>query len=79
MSRKRVMIVEDQREIARMIHSAIQLMDASLDIVDALSAEEASLELSERGADLIVLDVRLPKSAAWSCWNAGAFRTSTSP
>jgi two-component system response regulator (stage 0 sporulation protein F) len=60
MSRKRVMIVEDQREIARMIHSAIQLMDASLDIVDALSAEEASLELSERGADLIVLDVRLP-------------------
>jgi len=60
MNRKRVMIVEDQREIARMIHSAIQLMDASLDIVDALSAEEASLELSERGADLIILDVRLP-------------------
>jgi DNA-binding NarL/FixJ family response regulator len=60
MKRKRVMIVEDQREIARMIHSAIQLMDASLDILDALSAEEASLELSEHGADLIVLDVRLP-------------------
>jgi DNA-binding response OmpR family regulator len=60
MNRKRVMIVEDQREIARMVHSAIQLMDASLDIVDALSAEEASLELSERGADLIILDVRLP-------------------
>ncbi len=60
MNRKRVMIVEDQREIARMIHSAIQLMDASLDIVDALSAEEASLELTERGADLIILDVRLP-------------------
>jgi two-component system response regulator (stage 0 sporulation protein F) len=60
MSRKRVMIVEDQREIARMIHSAIQLMDPSLDVIDALSAEEASLELTERGADLIVLDVRLP-------------------
>jgi two-component system response regulator (stage 0 sporulation protein F) len=60
MNRKRVMIVEDQREIARMIHSAIQLMDPSLDVIDALSAEEASLELTERGADLIVLDVRLP-------------------
>jgi two-component system response regulator (stage 0 sporulation protein F) len=60
MGRKRVMIVEDQREIARMIHSAIQLMDPSLDVVDTLSAEEASLELAEHGADLIVIDVRLP-------------------
>jgi two-component system response regulator (stage 0 sporulation protein F) len=60
MSRKRVMIVEDQREIARMIHSAIQLMDPSLDVVDTLSAEEASLELAEHGADLIIIDVRLP-------------------
>jgi two-component system response regulator (stage 0 sporulation protein F) len=60
MSRKRVMIVEDQREIARMMHSAIQLMDPSLDVVDTLSAEEASLELAEHGADLIVIDVRLP-------------------
>jgi two-component system response regulator (stage 0 sporulation protein F) len=60
MGRKRVMIVEDQREIARMIHSAIQLMDPSLDVVDTLSAEEASLELAEHGADLIIIDVRLP-------------------
>jgi two-component system response regulator (stage 0 sporulation protein F) len=60
MGRKRVMIVEDQREIARMVHSAIQLMDPSLDVVDTLSAEEASLELDEHGADLIVIDVRLP-------------------
>lgn len=60
MGRKRVMIVEDQREIARMIHSAIQLMDPSLDVVDCLSAEEASLELAEHGADLIIIDVRLP-------------------
>jgi DNA-binding NarL/FixJ family response regulator len=57
MNRKRVMIVEDQREIARMIHSAIQLMDPSL---DTLSAEEASLELAEGGADLIIIDVHLP-------------------
>jgi two-component system, response regulator, stage 0 sporulation protein F len=60
MGRQRVMIVEDQREIARMIHSAIQLMDPSLDVVDTLSAEEASLELAEHGADLIIIDVRLP-------------------
>jgi DNA-binding response OmpR family regulator len=60
MQRQRVLIVEDQRDIARMMHSAIQLMDPSLEVADALSAEEASLELTERGADLLVVDVRLP-------------------
>lgn len=60
MQRQRVLIVEDQRDIARMMHSAIQLMDPSLEVLDALSAEEASLELTERGADLLVVDVRLP-------------------
>jgi DNA-binding response OmpR family regulator len=60
MQRQRVLIVEDQRDIARMMHSAIQLMDPSLEVMDALSAEEASLELTERGADLLVVDVRLP-------------------
>jgi two-component system, response regulator, stage 0 sporulation protein F len=60
MQHQRVLIVEDQRDIARMMHSAIQLMDPSLEVVDALSAEEASLELIERGADLLIVDVRLP-------------------
>lgn len=60
MQRQRVLIVEDQRDIARMMHSAIQLMDPSLEVMDALSAEEASLELKERGADLLIVDVRLP-------------------
>jgi two-component system, response regulator, stage 0 sporulation protein F len=60
MTRQRVLVVEDQRDIARMLRSAIQLMNPALEVLDTLSAEEASLELTERGADLLVVDVRLP-------------------
>jgi two-component system, response regulator, stage 0 sporulation protein F len=60
MERQRVLVVEDQREIARMLRSAIQMMNPALEVLDALSAEEASLELTERGADLLIVDVRLP-------------------
>jgi two-component system, response regulator, stage 0 sporulation protein F len=60
MKRQRVLVVEDQREIARMLRSAIQLLNPALEVLDTLSAEEASLELTERGADLLVVDVRLP-------------------
>jgi two-component system, response regulator, stage 0 sporulation protein F len=60
MTRQRVLVVEDQREIARMLRSAIQLMNPALEVLDTLSAEEASLELTERGADLLIVDVRLP-------------------
>jgi two-component system, response regulator, stage 0 sporulation protein F len=60
MQRQRVLVVEDQREIARMLRSAIQLLNPALEVLDTLSAEEASLELTERGADLLIVDVRLP-------------------
>jgi len=60
MNRQRVLVVEDQREIARMLRSAIQLLNPALEVLDTLSAEEASLELTERGADLLIVDVRLP-------------------
>ena len=56
----RILIVEDQREVARLIHSALMTMERNLGLINSLSGEEAILEAMKKQADLLVIDYRLP-------------------
>jgi two-component system response regulator (stage 0 sporulation protein F) len=55
-----VLLVDDQRDIVRLLHSSLQTLGHELDIVDAPSGEEALLEASLRRIDLLVADYLLP-------------------
>lgn len=55
-----VLLVDDQRDIVRLLHSTLQTLGHELDIVDAPSGEEALLESSRRKVDLLVADYLLP-------------------
>jgi CheY-like chemotaxis protein len=60
MSAPCVLIVDDQKDIVRLLHSTLQTLGHQLDIVDAPSGEEALLEASHRKVDLLVADYLLP-------------------
>ena len=60
MSTPCVLLVDDQRDIVRLLHSTLQTLGHTLDIVDAPSGEEALLEASRRQVDLLVADYLLP-------------------
>jgi CheY-like chemotaxis protein len=55
-----VLLVDDQKDIVRLLHSTLQTLGHALDIVDAPSGEEALLEASRRKVDLLVADYLLP-------------------
>src|SRR5512134_3927610 len=55
-----VLLVDDQRDIVRLLHSSLQTLGHELDIIDAPSGEEALLESSRRKIDLLVADYLLP-------------------
>jgi CheY-like chemotaxis protein len=55
-----VLLVDDQKDIVRLLHSTLQTLGHTLDIVDAPSGEEALLEASRRKVDLLVADYLLP-------------------
>lgn len=55
-----ILIVDDQREATRILRSALDELEHEFTIDDVLSGEEAILELSRGGVDLLVADVRLP-------------------
>ena len=55
-----VLLVDDQKDIVRLLHSTLQTLGHQLDIVDAPSGEEALLESSRRKVDLLVADYLLP-------------------
>jgi CheY-like chemotaxis protein len=56
----RILIVDDQREVARVFRSGLESLEAEFEITDLLSGEEALLELSHGQIDLLISDVRLP-------------------
>lgn len=60
MSNPCILLVDDQRDIVRLLHSTLQTLGHSLDVVDAPSGEEALLEASRRKVDLLVSDYLLP-------------------
>lgn len=55
-----ILLVDDQRDIVRLLHSTLQTLGHPLDLVDAPSGEEALLEASRRKIDLLVSDYLLP-------------------
>ncbi|HEX2981848.1 MAG TPA: response regulator, partial [Anaerolineaceae bacterium] len=55
-----VLLVDDQRDIVRLLHASLQTLGHELEIIDAPSGEEALLEASRRKIDLLVSDYLLP-------------------
>ena len=60
MSSFRILIVEDAREVSRLLHSALDMLEYKLDILEMPSGEEAILDSSRNPIDLLVTDYRLP-------------------
>jgi DNA-binding response OmpR family regulator len=56
----RILIVDDQRDISRMLRTALETLRQGYVIVDVPSAEEAMLEMRRGQIDLLVTDLRLP-------------------
>lgn len=54
----RILIVDDQREVARVLRTSLELLERGYHIIDVPSAEEALLEPGPH--DLLVTDFRLP-------------------
>ncbi|GAB4455021.1 MAG: hypothetical protein Kow0070_02550 [Anaerolineales bacterium] len=55
-----VLLVDDQRDIVRLLHSTLQTLGHQMEIVDAPSGEEALLVAARRKVDLLVADYLLP-------------------
>jgi DNA-binding response OmpR family regulator len=60
MPAKRLLLVDDHREVTRMLRTALETLGRGYTIVDVPSGEEAVLELGRGGIDLLIADVRLP-------------------
>jgi DNA-binding NarL/FixJ family response regulator len=56
----RILIVEDQREVSRLLRSALETLEYDLKVVEIPSGEEAILDSSRNKVDLVVSDYRLP-------------------
>ncbi len=56
----RVLIVDDQRDVSRLLRSALETIEHGLEVVEAPSGEEAILESVRKKVDLLVSDFRLP-------------------
>jgi CheY-like chemotaxis protein len=55
-----ILLVDDQRDILRLLRSALNTIGHELNIIEAPSGEEAMLEASRRQIDLLVVDYLLP-------------------
>jgi two-component system chemotaxis response regulator CheY len=56
----RILIVEHQHEVSRLLRSALETLEAELEVVEIPSGEEAILYSSRNTVDLLVSDFRLP-------------------
>src|SRR5574342_121011 len=57
---KQILIVDDDRELSRMLRATLELFDRSYKIIEVPSAEEAMLEARRYAFDLVIADIRLP-------------------
>lgn len=60
MSSPRILLVDDQRDILRLLHSTLDTLGHALEIYEAPSGEEALLEAARHRFDLLVADYKLP-------------------
>jgi CheY-like chemotaxis protein len=56
----RILLVDDHRDVIRLLRSALESLPHEFEILEAPSAEEAFLEISGSKIDLLVLDYLLP-------------------
>lgn len=56
----RILIVDDRREVARVLRTTLELQNKGYRITDVPSGEEAMLEIQRVQFDLMVTDLRLP-------------------
>jgi CheY-like chemotaxis protein len=54
------LIVEDQREVSRLLRSTVETLEYELEVVEIPSGEEAILYSSRKKVDLLVSDYKLP-------------------
>jgi len=55
-----VLVVDDQRDIRRVLRAGLETLETDLQVIDVPSGEEALLVLSNQPVDVLVTDVRLP-------------------
>ena len=60
MSSHKILIVEDQREVSRLLRTALETLEHKMEVVEIPSGEEAILFSSRNPVDLLVSDYRLP-------------------
>jgi len=60
MTAHRIVIAEDQREVSRLLRTALETLESELEVVEIPSGEEAILDASRNPVDLLVTDYRLP-------------------
>lgn len=60
MTEYRVLIVEDQREVSRLLRTALETLEVELKVAEVPSGEEAILDSTRHPIDLLVADFRLP-------------------
>lgn len=56
----RILIVDDHRDVIRLLQSALESLPHEFEILEAPSGEEAFLEISSKTIDLLVIDYMLP-------------------
>lgn len=55
-----VLIVDDQKDVSRLLRSALETIEQGLEVSEAPSGEEAVLEATRVKVDLLIADFRLP-------------------
>jgi DNA-binding NarL/FixJ family response regulator len=56
----RILIVDDQKDVSRLLRSALETIEHGLEVAEAPSGEEAMLEAARKKVDLLISDFRLP-------------------
>ncbi len=56
----RILIVEDQREVSRLLRTSLETLEHKLEVVETPSGEEAVLDASHKKVDMLISDYRLP-------------------
>ena len=60
MKRYRVLVVDDQRDVRRVLRAGLESLGSHFQVTDVPSAEEALLVVAIQPVDLLIADVRLP-------------------
>ncbi len=60
MAKYSVLVVDDQRDIRRVLRAGLETIGLDLQIIDVPSGEEALLVLSNHQIDVLITDIRLP-------------------